>query len=175
MILFLGICSGGAVAVAADAAPTAPHQDDTPAKLSTAWTVVALNMIGADVLSSYIPGKQKEVVDFAGGESNVKYFMLAGAIIYEIPIGMIFASRYMPRRISRWVNVGAAALSATAIVGGGSLEPHYLFAATAEMAGLAYITWTALTWREGSDGDQRHSVSGFVSPRGGQLGYVYRF
>lgn len=31
---------------------------------------------------SYIPGTQEEVIEVAGGEKNVKYFMLAGAFIY---------------------------------------------------------------------------------------------
>lgn len=176
LVLVLGTCWPATTAVAAPDSNTSPGEDDTPVKLSTAWTVVALNMIGADVLSSYIPGKQQEVIDFAGGESNVKYYMLAGAIIYEIPIGMILASRYMPRRASRWVNVGAAVLTATTIVGGGSLEPHYVFAATVEVVSLSYIVWKALTWREASDGSEsRHSLSGFASPHGGQVGYVYRF
>lgn len=59
----------------------------------------ALNMIGAVVLSSYIPGTQEEVVEVAGGEKNVKYFMVGGAVIYQIPISMILVSRYLPRRL----------------------------------------------------------------------------
>ena len=115
-------------------------------KLSTMWTVVSLNMIGADVLASYIPGTQDEVEKFAGGKENVKYFMLSGAIIYEVPISMIFLSRYLPYKVNRWTNVAAAALTALTVIGGGSTEPHYIFMATAETLTLSYIVWTALKW-----------------------------
>jgi hypothetical protein len=148
-------------------------------KLSTLWTVVALNMIGADVLSSFIPGKQEEVVRFAGGEKNVKYYMLAGAAIYQIPISMIFLSRYLPRPVNRWTNVAAAALAALAIVGGGSLEPHYIFVASAEILTLSYITWTALRWpddRAGlAAGRSRHGFAWNPNRNQRSLSYSFRF
>ncbi|MEO7955472.1 MAG: DUF6326 family protein [Fibrobacteria bacterium] len=145
-------------------------------KLSTMWMVVALNMIGTDVLSGFIPGKQEEIIDFAGGKENVQYAMLAGMIIYEIPISMIFLSRYMPRNTSRWVNVTAAALSAISIVGAGGLEPHYLFAATAEILTLSYITWVALKWPVPERiGQSPHSLDLTLNAGGSGLRYAYKF
>jgi hypothetical protein len=136
-------------------------------------------MIGADVLSSYIPGKQAELVRFAGGEKNVKYYMLAGAVFYEIPISMIFLSRYLPRNVNRWTNVAAAVLSAVFIVGGGSTEPHYVFAASAEILTLSYITWTSLRWPDDRAAPvastSRQGLSCHLDREGASLSYALRF
>ena len=60
----------------------------------------------------FVPGTQDEIEKYAGGKNNIKYYMLAGAVIYEIPIGMIFLSRYLSYDANRWTNIGAAALTA---------------------------------------------------------------
>jgi hypothetical protein len=157
----------------------ATRNRDIQNKLSTLWTMVSLNMIGADVLSSYIPGKQAEIVRFAGGEKNVKYYMLGGAVIYQIPISMIFLSRYLPRHVNRWVNVAASVLSAAAIVGAGSSEPHYIFAATAEILTLSYITWTSLRWPDDrptrAATRTRHRLAWHLNRERGSLSYSFRF
>jgi hypothetical protein len=160
------------------------EMDRTRNKLSTLWTVVALNMIGADVLSSYLPGADAEVVDFAGGEDNVQYFMLGGAVIYEIPISMIFLSKYLPYTANRWANVAAATLATATVWGGGSTHPHYLFAAGAETLAMSYIVWTALKWpdpeaekRAQFGPGKKHDVGLDVDPRTESYGlkYSYRF
>ena len=145
-------------------------------RLSTLWTVVSLNMIGADVLSSYLPGKQEEVIDFAGGEKNVKYYMLGGAIIYEIPISMIFLSRVVPVNAGRWVNTGSAAFCALTIVGGGSTEPHYVFAASVEILALSYIVYTAFTMPD-TEGpvESRHKLGVTADPNRPGMTYSYNF
>ena len=79
-------------------------------KLSNVWTMESLSMIGADVFASYIPDTQENLEEFAGGEENVKYYMLSGAIVYTIPISMISMSRYLPYGGARWTNIGAAAV-----------------------------------------------------------------
>jgi hypothetical protein len=102
--------------------------------------------------------------------------MLAGAVIYQVPISMIFLSKYTARKINRWMNVGAAALSAATILGAGSLEPHYLFAATVEILTLSYITWTALTWPESAPVTESAHGFGVHLGRGVQsVSYSYRF
>lgn len=126
--------------------PLVTQDDRVRSKLSTLWTVEALNIIGADVLSSFIPGKQVEIEKFAGGKDNVKYFMLFGTAVYEIPIGMILLSRYLPYKVNRWTNISAAAVTAILVLGGGSLEPHYIAMASVQTLTLSYIAWTAFQW-----------------------------
>jgi hypothetical protein len=149
----------GPVALAADppappaAAGTSSSEYDqyVRTKLSTLWTVQSLNIVATDVLSSMIPGWREELERFAGGKEKVKWYMLAGTLIYEIPISMIFFSRYLDRDANRWANVGAAGVTAALLVGGGNGEPHYYVMATIEVITLAYIAWTALQWEPPTD------------------------
>lgn len=113
-------------------------------KLSLMWTFVSLNMVGADVLGGFYPGVDSEIEEFAGGRENIKYFLLGGAVIYEVPFSMILLSRYLPYNANRWVNVGAAAFSNLVIIGGGSLHPHYILMASVETLTLSWIAYTAL-------------------------------
>ena len=56
------ICSIFAGKALASEGPVPENNAATQEKLSLLWTVVSLNMIGADALSSFIPGKQEEIV-----------------------------------------------------------------------------------------------------------------
>ena len=129
----------------AQASPS-DRYDPTRLHLSTMWTAVTLNMITADVLSVYIPESRAEFTDFANGRESE--LMLAGAIYYQLPISMVVLSQVLPYRINRWTNVATAGVVAAGIVGGGSLKPHYVVCATAELIGLTAITVKALRWRE---------------------------
>lgn len=113
-------------------------------KLSTLWTVQSFNIVATDLLSSFIPEWRRELESFTGDQ--IEWYMLGGALIYEIPISMIFFSRYLDRDVNRWVNIGAAAMTAALLVGGGNGEPHYYAMATIEVLTLGYIAWTAFQW-----------------------------
>ncbi|HKP98222.1 MAG TPA: DUF6326 family protein [Fibrobacteria bacterium] len=166
---------------------TSSSEDDqyVRTKLSTLWTVQSLNIVATDVLSSLIPGWREELERFAGGKENVKWYMLAGTLIYEIPISMIYFSRYLDRDVNRWANVGAAGVTAALLVGGGK-EPHYIVMATIEVITLAYIAWTALQWESPSK-TQASAPARVESPAAGLrlladpitgacgLGYSFRF
>jgi hypothetical protein len=184
----------GPEALAADpsvlsaAVGTSSSEDDqyVRTKLSTLWTVQSLNIVATDVLSSMIPGWREELERFAGGKENVKWYMLAGTLIYEIPISMIFFSRYLDRDANRWANVGAAGVTAALLVGGGNGEPHYYVMATLEVITLAYIAWTAWQWDSPST-TQASATARIESPAAGLrlladpitgacgLGYAFRF
>jgi hypothetical protein len=114
---------------------------DIETRLSTLWVVVMFNMVFADILSFIKPGALQEMPHVTPG------LLLGFAILLEIPIAMIFVSRILKARASVWAN-GAAALITTAfVVGGGSLDLHYVFFATVEVACMALIVWTAWAWR----------------------------
>lgn len=111
---------------------------DIGARLSTLWVVVMFNMVFADILSFLKPGALPNVTPG---------LLLAFALLLEIPIAMIFVSRILKPQAGVWTN-GAAALITTAfVVGGGSMDPHYLFFATVEVACMALIVWSAWAWR----------------------------
>jgi hypothetical protein len=150
-------------------------------KLSLLWAFVSLNMVGADVLSSYYPGTDSEIEEFAGGRENIKYFLLGGAVIYEVPFSMILLSRYLPYGANRWVNVGAAAFSTLVIIGGGSFHPHYLLMASVETLTLSWIAYTALKLPDPHAGnaglDRKHDIGFKLDAQRDLYGmnYSYRF
>jgi predicted anti-sigma-YlaC factor YlaD len=71
--------------------------------------------------------------------------LLVFAVLLEIPIAMIFVSRILKPEANRWANTAAAVITTLFIVGGGSMDLHYVFFATVEVACMALIVrsvWT---------------------------------
>ncbi|MBT7617103.1 MAG: hypothetical protein HN590_07465 [Calditrichaeota bacterium] len=128
------------------------QDDKMRSKLSTLWTAVTLNMITADVLTLYIPESMEEWDDYADGKESE--FMLGGAIMYQVPISMVFLSKILPHKVSRWTNIIAAGVMSGAVLAGGESEPHYWVFASAEVIGMSLIAWNAWKW-ENPDGDNR--------------------
>ena len=120
---------------------------DVEAKISTLWVVVMFALLAADVLSSYIPGANEEMAEFAGG-TPIPQLMLVAAILMAIPIVMIFLSRVLKRGVNRWANIIAAVITIVYVIGGGSVYPHYIFLAAIEVVSLFLIIWYAWTWSE---------------------------
>ena len=123
------------------------RQMDRKVLLSTLWIVVFANMVYADVLTLFIPGAHEELAEFAGG-TPIALLMLAGAIIVEIPIAMIFLSRVLKYRVNRWANIIAGPITIVLVIGGGSTNPHYIFIATIEVVCMLLIIWNAWKWSE---------------------------
>ena len=120
---------------------------DVKVKLSTLWIVVMFNMAYADILALNIPGVHEERVAYAG-DTPISLLMLIGAIIIQIPVGMIFMSRSLRYKVNRRANIAAGAFVIVFVVGGGSLFPHYIFLAMIEVLCLLLIVWTAWKWAE---------------------------
>ncbi|MCF6326342.1 MAG: DUF6326 family protein [Devosiaceae bacterium] len=129
----------------------------TRIKLSTLWVIVMLNMGYADILSLYIPGVHEELAAFAGG-TPITMLMLFGAIKIQFSIGMIYLSRVLSFRATRWANIIIGITTIIFVVGGGSLAPHYIFIASIEVLLILLIIRTAWRWK--SDEDSAVSVSG---------------
>ncbi len=84
------------------------------------------------------------------GEAGVHVndgLLLVFAILLEIPIAMIFVSRILKRGPNRWANTVAAVITTAFVVGGGSLDLHYVFFATVEVACMALIVWSVWSRR----------------------------
>ena len=100
-----------------------------------------------------MPGQLQELWAGQAGVTITPGLLLVFAILIEIPIAMIFASRLLKRGPNRWANTVAAVVTAAFVVGGGSLTPHYVFFAAVELACLALIVWYAWTRRD-SEADE---------------------
>ncbi|MAM63746.1 DUF6326 family protein [Maritimibacter sp. UBA3975] len=123
-----------------------------PAKISTLWVVVLLNMIFADILSIFYPGTVAQLsTGTIEGVTITPMFLVLAAVFIEVGIAMIFLTRALAPRASRIANLAAVVVTILFVVGGGSLSPHYIFLASIEVLALLYIGYLAWTWREAED------------------------
>lgn len=124
---------------------TALH--DMGTRLSTLWIVIMFNMVFADILTFITPGKLQELWAGQAGMTITPGLLLVFALLIEIPIVMIFASRVLKPGANRWANTVAAVVTTAFVVGGGSLTLNYVFFAAVEVACMALIVWTVWTRR----------------------------
>ena len=125
---------------------------DTKERLSLLWIFAFLNYLYADVLALFaIVGSPNLAA------SHLPPWAIAGsAVLMEIPIAMILASRLLPFRANRLANIIAGAIETLV---NGSLTfvpplfgartpalPEYLFFATIETVCTSVIIWQAWTW-----------------------------
>lgn len=117
-------------------------------RLSTLWVFLMFNMVFADILSFMYPGFLGEVMaGRAGGVQITPAFLLAAAVLTEIPIAMIVLSRVLTHRANRWANIVAGVVTAIYVAGGSSTYPHGIFFAAIEVACALLIVWSAWRWR----------------------------
>ena len=133
---------------------------DIKERLSLLWIFVLLTYLYADVVALF------EIVgspNLADAPHLPPWALMASAVLMEIPIAMIVASRLLPFRANRLANIIAA--SFLTLINGlltfvpplfGAFTPalpEYLFFATIETVCTAVIVWQAWTWSrvEGSN------------------------
>ena len=125
---------------------------DTKERLSLLWLFALLNYLYADVVALFaIAGNPAEA-------PHLTEWALAGsAVLMEIPIAMILASRLLPFRANRLANIIAGCIVTLVngfltfvppLVGWGRPPafPEYVFFATIETAATSVIIWQAWTW-----------------------------
>ena len=121
---------------------------DTKERLSLFWIFALLNYLYADVLALWSVAAPPHLPPWVLGGS---------AVLMEIPIAMIVASRLLPFRSNRLANIIAGAILTLVngfltfippLVGWGRPPalPEYLFFATIETVCTSVIIWQAWTW-----------------------------
>ena len=105
---------------------------DTKVLFSALWIFLAVNYIYRDILSNMEPGTLQGYLAGKVGEITITQgFLLAGALMMEIPFIMIFLSRVLKGTANRWANIIAAILLIVIEVGtmglGTAPTLHYLF------------------------------------------------
>jgi hypothetical protein len=105
---------------------------DTKILLSLLWIFLAVNYIYRDILSNMEAGTLQGYLAGNIGEITITQgFLLAGAIMMEIPFIMIVLSRVLKGAANRWTNIIAGILMVVIEVGTmgvGTLPTmHYLF------------------------------------------------
>ncbi len=128
---------------------------DIKERLSLFWLFALLNYLYADVLALWDVIGSLNVADAA--HPHLPPWALAGsAVLMEIPIAMIVASRLLPYRANRLANI-VAGIVLTLVNGvltyvppffGARTPalPEYLFFATIETVCTSIIIWRAWTW-----------------------------
>lgn len=117
-------------------------------KISLLWIVVMLNMIFADIFSIILELVKKNTLAIPG---DVKTFMAIAAVMVNVGILMIYFSKVLPYRMCRILNIVAAIITILFIIGGGSLDPHYLIIGAVEIAALVYIIFLNFKWKESEE------------------------
>jgi hypothetical protein len=126
---------------------------DIKERLSLFWIFVLLNYLYADVVALFAIVGSPNLVD---APHLPRWALLGSAVLMEIPIAMIVASRLLPFRANRLANIIAGAIL-TLINGGLTFIPplvgartpalpEYLFFATIETVCTSVIVWQAWTW-----------------------------
>jgi hypothetical protein len=132
---------------------------DIKERLSALWLFALLNYLYADVVALWaLLGSPPEDTPHLG-----QWALAGSAILMEIPIAMILASRLLPPRANRLANIICGTIvtlvngSLTFIppligLGRPPALPEYLFFATVETVATVAIVWQAWTWR-GADAE----------------------
>lgn len=111
--------------------------------LSIFWTFVLFNYIYADFFK----------VMALGSVHLPKEYMLAAAVVMEIPIAMVLLSWLLPHGLNRWANIVTGAIMTAVIIFtlvGTVGEPgmaFYVFFQVIEIVSTSAIVWIAFTWR----------------------------
>jgi hypothetical protein len=126
---------------------------DTKERLSLFWMIALLNYLYADVLALFA---------FLGSPNSAPHLpqwaLLGSAVLMEIPIAMIVASRLLPFRANRLANIIAGSIMT--LVNGfltfvlpltdgdfrDPIYPAYVFFAMIETVCTTVIIWRAWTW-----------------------------
>jgi hypothetical protein len=125
---------------------------DMRVALPLLWVFMMLNYLYCDVLSLLDPANLKDVLagHAAGGSVQITpEFLLASAVLMEIPMAMILLSRVLGHGAARWANVVAAAFMTLVQVGSlgvGTPTSYYLFFSAIEVGTLVLIAALALRW-----------------------------
>ena len=119
-----------------------------PVRLSLLWIFILFNMVFADVLTFMYPGYLKEVLmGTVGGVHITAGFLVAAAVLTEVPIAMIVLSRVLKQRANRWANIVAAVITIAYVIGGSTRYPHAIFFTAVQVACALLIVWYAWKWR----------------------------
>ena len=137
---------------------------DTKERLSLLWLFALLNYLYADVVALFAIVGSPHLAD---APHLPPWALLGSAILMEIPISMILASRLLPFSANRLANIiagsiltliNAALIFVPPLFGARTPAlPEYLFFATIETVCTSIIVWNAWTWSEtkAADGLER--------------------
>lgn len=144
---------------------------DIKERLSFFWLFALLNYLYADVIGLW------DVIGTPNFHVHLPpWALMSSAVLMEIPIAMIVASRLLPFRANRWANIIAGVIVTVVngfltyvppLAGWGRTPalPEYLFFATIETVCTLIIIRQAWRWKKGtaSPADLRQPMTATAS------------
>jgi Family of unknown function (DUF6326) len=127
--------------------------NDTKERLSQLWLFALLNYLYADVLALFFIVGSKDPAPHLP-----RWVLLGAAVLMEIPIAEILASRLLPFRANRLANIIAGGIETLAVISmqfvyplatgawHEQMFPSYIFFGTIETVCTSIIIWEAWTW-----------------------------
>jgi hypothetical protein len=120
--------------------------------LSTLWIFVTLNYLYCDVLGLMDPVLLNQYLSGTIASMNIdENFLLAGAVLMEIPISMVLLSRILKYRSNRWANIIAGSIKTLVMIATlfvGTPTSYYLFYGSIEILTTSFIVYYAWKWQE---------------------------
>ena len=125
---------------------------DMKGVLSTLWIYLTVNYIYCDHLSNMDPEVFQGLATGHIGSVQVNQeFLLAAAVMMQIPFMMIVLSKVLKYGANRWTNIIAGAIMIAIQLGsmgmGTASSLVYLFYSAIEIACSFVIIWMAWKWR----------------------------
>jgi hypothetical protein len=120
--------------------------------LSTLWIFLTVNFIFCDVFTLMHPDDLRNILEGKIGDIEMtQEFLLAFAVIMEIPMIMIVLSRFLRYKVNRVLNIvfGVFLLIIqvwSLTTGDNSL--HYIFFSVIEIITCGFIIWIAWKWKK---------------------------
>jgi len=121
-------------------------------RLSLLWVLATLNYLYCDVMGLMDPELLRQF--YAGNVNGIPMtqgFLMAAAILVEIPMAMVVLSRMLMYRANRWSNIAAGSVMTAVQLSTVILTPlagFYIFCSIIEITCTALIVWYAWKWRE---------------------------
>jgi uncharacterized membrane protein HdeD (DUF308 family) len=112
--------------------------------LSGLWTILTINMIFNDIFTIMVELDKWQRPDFL---ADAKTLMLIAAFVTNIPIMMIFLSRFLQYKINRWLNIFVGIFTIIYVWGGMMSYPHYIAVASIETILAFFIISIAWKWK----------------------------
>lgn len=120
-------------------------KNNTREVLSWLWIILIINMIYNDIFTIMVELDKWQRPDFF---ADAKTLMLIAAFVTNIPIMMIFFSRFLQYTVNRWLNIGVGIFTIIYIWGGMMTYPHYIAIATIETFIALFIVGIAWKWKK---------------------------
>ncbi len=127
------------------------NNTNSKAMLSTLWIFLTVNFIFCDVFTLMHSADLRQILEGKVGDMELTQgFLLAFAVIMEIPMIMIVLSRILRHKINRILNIifGIFLLVIQAwSLTTGEVSLHYIFFSIVEILTCTLIVWKAWNWK----------------------------